>query len=90
MSFRCSWIQVPSWCLYVCLDTALLHTGFILRPTNNQLNTPWRFQQSSILPAKLPVALGHVAIPEPATAAREMGHFDWLNLTPRHISVYRR
>lgn len=90
MSFRCSWIQVPSWCLYVCFDTALLHTGFILRPTTNQLNTPWRFQQSSMLPAKLPVALGHVAIPEPATAAREMGHFVWLNLNPRNISVYRR
>ena len=36
-------LQVPSWCLCMCFHTALLHAGFILRPTAIQLHIPWRF-----------------------------------------------
>lgn len=43
-----------------------------------------------MFPAKLPAGLGHVAILEPATVARETEHSDWLNLHHRSISASQR
>lgn len=90
LSFRHSWIQAPRWYLWVYLQTASLHIGFIPRPTANWLNNSWRAWHSSMLPAKLPEGLGPVAFPESVTVARQIGHFGWLNLSHMTISASQK